>query len=903
MDTKNVLETNISSLLDIGIEKHNSGKFDEAEIIYKQIIDSQPVDSLGNIYPIAMINLGSVLQEQGKYTQAIQVYNQVLKHYPKFAEAYNNLGNIYLEQEKLVAAIQCYESALEIKPDLPNTYNNLGNALKNHDLNKAIECYHKALKLNPDLVDAHYNLATALGDQGKLEEALFEYEKTLKLKPDFALAQFGFCMNQLPIIYSSVGEIQTKRNRYQQELEKLAHQFQLASLQSRIQAAVGVGGLQPFYLTYQGLNDRPLQKNYGEMICQLMASCYPQLSQPIQIPNLAPQDKIRVGIVSGFFREHSNWKIPIRGWLENLNRSEFELFGYHTNPKRDEETVRAAKLFDKFIQGPLRLEHWCELIRQDNLHILIFPEFGMDPMTVKLGCLRFAPIQMTSWGHPETSGLPTIDYYLSSDLMEADNAQEHYTENLVRLPNLSIYYAPLSIQPQAVNKEEIGIANHDIMFWCCQSLFKYLPQHDDVFPRIALELSNSKFVFINHHNSDQVTEIFRQRLSRAFTEFGMNFQDYCIFLPYMESSKFAGTAAIADIFLDSIGWSGCNSTLEAIAHNTPVVTLPGELMRGRHSMAILKMMGTEETIAANKDEYVQIAVRLGQDAQYRQHISQQVAENKHKLYGDLEPVRALENLFLQLLNKSRRFTAPELADTLQLATQHLRSGRFVDAEQLYHQVLLQQPEHPEALYGLGILAMQMGQLETAERWLNTAAQFQADVKIWFILGNVRHTLGDLEGAELAYRAAIELRPDGASIYNNLGYCLQQQGKWSDAILSYRKALEVQPNCAEADVNLGNALHAQGELPVDKQEYYALLNLSLGVARKQVGDIKTAIAYYERAIAIQPNFVDARYELGLALEEQGNWSAAIACYQKILELNPQHEEAKNSLDKIPQHQEA
>ncbi|MEH1830605.1 MAG: hypothetical protein V7L29_00575 [Nostoc sp.] len=113
----------------------------------------------------------------------------------------------------------------------------------------------------------------------------------------------------------------------------------------------------------------------------------------------------------------------------------------------------------------------------------------------------------------------------------------------------------------------------------------------------------------------------------------------------MDINTFAGMTAIADVFLDSIGWSGCNSTLEAIAYNIPIVTLPGDLMRGRHTLAILKMMGIEETIAVTKDEYVKIAVRLGQDAQYRQHISQQVSENKYKLYGDLKPVRALEDFF------------------------------------------------------------------------------------------------------------------------------------------------------------------------------------------------------------------------------------------------------------------
>ncbi len=114
-----------------------------------------------------------------------------------------------------------------------------------------------------------------------------------------------------------------------------------------------------------------------------------------------PNQKFALVLFPRFFYSHSNWKIPIKGWVENLDRSEFELFAYHTFPKRDQNTTKAAKEFDKFTQGSRSLEQWCKLIQQDKLHLLIFPEFGMDSTTVKLGCLRLAPIQITSWGHPQ----------------------------------------------------------------------------------------------------------------------------------------------------------------------------------------------------------------------------------------------------------------------------------------------------------------------------------------------------------------------------------------------------------------------------------------------------------------------------------------------------------------------
>ena len=109
----------------------------------------------------------------------------------------------------------------------------------------------------------------------------------------------------------------------------------------------------------------------------------------------------------------------------------------------------------------------------------------MDPISAQLAAQRLAPAQCNSWGHPDTSGFPTLDYYLSADLMEPPNGQEHYSERLIRLPNLSIYYDEPDAQPIARSCEDLGLCPQDTKFWCGQSLFKYLPQYDSVFPRIA----------------------------------------------------------------------------------------------------------------------------------------------------------------------------------------------------------------------------------------------------------------------------------------------------------------------------------------------------------------------------------------------------------------------------------
>ncbi|GET37292.1 tetratricopeptide repeat protein [Microseira wollei] len=239
---------------------------------------------------------------------------------------------------------------------------------------------------------------------------------------------------------------------------------------------------------------------------------------------------------------------------------------------------------------------------------------------------------------------------------------------------------------------------------------------------------------------------------------------------------------------------------------------------------------------------------------------------------------------------------------LELAVQYHRSHRFTEAEQAYRQVLKEQPQHPEALYGLGMLAQQLGEPQTAEQWLSAASQVQPDsVKIWFSLGNLRLAQEQFDSAALAYSQALALKPDSLPIYNNLGYALQQQGLFDEAINYYQKALELKPDFIEADANLGNALHAQGKLSSEQQLHYAQLNHKLGVARKKAGDGKTAVAYYRQAIALQPDLVEAHKNLGVVFEEQGELEEAIASYQKALEIDPNCGEVYYNLGKIYQDQ--
>ena len=540
---------------------------------------------------------------------------------------------------------------MQINPDFAEAYLNLGSIYGERDigqLDEAIACYQKALQIKPNFAEAYLNLGMTLRNYGKWQEAITAYDKAIFLNPNYTMAHWARCMANLPIIYQKESDIQDSRNRYYKELLKLRELITPHEI-DRWAEAVGID--QSFYLAYQGFNDRELQGLYGDMVCRIMSLRYPQFAQRPRMPTYFSGEPLRVGIISAYYHHHSNWKIPIKGWIENLDKHRFKIYGYYTGEKKDDATENARRYFPRFIENIHSFEELCKIIREDHLHLLIYPEIGMDAMTVKLAALRLAPIQCTSWGQPNTSGLPTIDYFISSDLMEPPEADEYYTENLIRLPNLSIYYTPIDVPLANINRETFGLDQNSILYLCCQSLFKYLPQYDEVYPRIAREVSNSKFLFIAH-KSTYITEQFRLRIYHVFKRFDMNSENHIIFLPQLNTNQYNAINHMSDIYLDSIGWSGCNSTFEAISYNLPIVTTPGKFMRGRHSSAILNMMDVTETIAPTIDDYIRQAVKLGKNLEWRREITKRIAESKHLIYYDRTCITALEDFIERVIRKS-----------------------------------------------------------------------------------------------------------------------------------------------------------------------------------------------------------------------------------------------------------
>lgn len=598
-------------------------------------------------YVDAYLNLAESLHSSGKFEEAIFYYQQAIFLKPNVPEAYYKLGNTFLKQGRYSSAIIPYQKALDLKPDLLDAYLGLGCALIDQfQLDEAAACFQQALIFKPDFPEAYFNLGVAFASQSKVDEAIGCYQRALQLKPDLVEA---YWQNQLilPILYDTQEQIPISRQRFCRGLNNLIQQTALDTSERQKQALTQLQkSTFTFYLAYQSFNDRGLQRKYGNFVHRVVAANYPQWASPLTIPPLSNTDKIRVGYLSAYLRAHSVAKTTI-GWLKNCDRQKFEIYSYHIGHKVDFITQQFRACSDSFYHI-YDLEAVCKQVIADQLHILVFPDIGMDARTTLIAGLRLAPVQCVTWGHPITSGLPTIDYFLSSELMEPENGQAHYCEKLVRLPNIGVCYEKPSIPELTKNRSDFHLREEAVIYLSCQSLFKYLPQFDHIFAKIAQRVPQAQFAFITSHTT-AITSQFQARLRRAFAKLGLNSEDYCVFLPKQDGLNYLNLNLVSTIFLDTFSWSGCNTTLEAIACGLPVVTCPGEFMRGRHAYGILKMIGMTETIAQDEAEYVEIAVRLGLDADWRQEILRKISERHSLLYDDTTCVTALESFYKNLV--------------------------------------------------------------------------------------------------------------------------------------------------------------------------------------------------------------------------------------------------------------
>ncbi|MBB3263710.1 putative O-linked N-acetylglucosamine transferase (SPINDLY family) [Azospirillum sp. OGB3] len=593
-------------------------------------------------------NLGNLLRADGAVEQAVTSFRCAARLAPNSAMMLVNLGAALADLGRTEMAMAVFRRAIACQPDNGDAYFGLSSASSGPRQPAGLCMLNRGLRVCPDHPGLLYALGVLHAGRGEDVLAAGFLARAVEAAPGDAGSRLALCIGQLSHVYADEAELASRRNAYAHHLAVLDGLVGPgAPVEVQRSASDLAGSHLPFLLAYQGMDNRSLQETFGGIMAGLMAARLQDRIPSIPVSPRAStrlpsaRARLRVGIVSSYFHDHSVWRAILAGWLTQLDPDRFILLGYHLTGEEDSRTAVAASRCAAFRRGLGTVERWAETIVADRPDAVLFPEVGMEATTYRLAALRLAPVQAVAWGHPDTTGLPTLDHYLSGELLEPPEGDAFYSERLVRLPNLGCYVEPTSQPVSSVARGRFGLPDGAPAFLCSQSLFKYLPQHDCVFPAIAAAVPGSRFLFFRHGQA-AVTRRLQDRLERAFALQGIDSREHCIFADPLDHDAYLATLRVMDVYLDSIGFSGFNTALQAVEAGLPVVTLRGRFMRGRLAAALLDRLGMADAVSESPDGFIADAIRLGLDPEARSIRRSRQSVALPAVYRDRAAITGLE---------------------------------------------------------------------------------------------------------------------------------------------------------------------------------------------------------------------------------------------------------------------
>lgn len=612
-----------------------AGKLEDAVPMYRRAIEMAPQ------FPDAHYNLGNVLKALGQHDEAGVCYKRALQYRPNFPKAQYNYANTLREQGLLPEAVAAYEAALKLNAAWPDALNNLATAyFELHQHDKAIDAYKRAINLAPDAPDRNGGLGDVYAARGQVEEARAAYSREAQISPGNWLKRLR--MDSLcELIALSNAYIDEYRARLLQTLDQYAGQQPKLDL-----ATAHTSGAEPaLHLSYQGRDQVGLKTRFA----RLFAPSFPQGDPPPGSGGGKPHVAVLVT------RGHEGVFKKCMGGILN-----------HLNPQRLRLTVACARSAVSFIKSWLtkfpaeylivseNIDRTAAILRDARFDLIHYRECGTDSTNYFLPYYRLAPVQCTANGWPDTTGIPNMDYFISSERLEPEKPQRFYSEKLVLFKSLYTYYTRPPVPKKLKTREQFGLAGDFNLYVCGQNLRKYHPDFDPMIAGILRADPRGRFVFIG----DRIPQVTEKLLARWRTTMP-DLMGRIGHVPWMSEADYLNFLAIADVVLDTPHYTaGINTCADAVVSGIPMVTLPRDFNRGRFCAAAWRSMGIEDNIAATPDDYVRIAVELGTRPERRSALRERVLQNNSALFEDMPAVREFEDFWVRAVEHARAGKSP-----------------------------------------------------------------------------------------------------------------------------------------------------------------------------------------------------------------------------------------------------
>jgi protein O-GlcNAc transferase len=621
----------VPSLNNLGLLLSNVGRAAEA-IPFLEIATALRPD-IAEIHN----NLGMALLATGQLEPSIAAYRAALSIRPSYPEALNNISLALQRLGDPQGALAALEQSLALKPNFIGALSNLGalhQAMGNNAL--ALECFEKAVALEPSFASLWLSLGNALKRQGRAADAIAAYEHALSLSPSVGI-ELKQALTMAPI-QDSAASIARDRSIFLGKLDALARRAEAEP--GLLPDPLGQIGETAFFTAYHGLDDCNLLTRFVDCLTTLSPGLTERLVDRASWRRLPLNGRMRVGFLSKFLRNHTIGKL-YGGLIKTLPRDRFDVTLLRPIGPTDWLEQEIIASVDRVVDLQEALPLARMQVASENLDLLFYPELGMDPFTWFLAFARLAPVQAVGWGHPVTSAMPSMDYFVSGGGFEAAGAAAHYRERLVSVKGPGVSYGMPKID-RTLSRSDLGLPSDRRIYACPQSLFKFHPDTDRAWARLLTKDPDGLLVLV-----DAPEPSWNDQLRARFqTSLGPDLAERVWFLPRQSESRFTAIYATCDVALDPPFFGSGNTTLEAFAAGAPVITCPSPLMRTRLTAAFYRLMAIEDApIVDNLDAYADLAVAIAMDPARRERLSQRILAQMPTLFDREDVVQDYADFF------------------------------------------------------------------------------------------------------------------------------------------------------------------------------------------------------------------------------------------------------------------
>ena len=669
---------------------HQAGDVAAAEPLYRQVLEADPR------HVRALANLGVIAVRAGKLDEAADHYAAALEIDPNHVETHFNLGNLYRKRNRPQEAAAAFQAVLGLQPNHPRAYLNLGLAVSDAgDWVAAIDCFRRAVALDPNMPEAynllgdalyrtgrgaesvavfrefvarcpdeargHHNLGLALAASGEYEEAMPELELALKLRADYPDAH-----NSLAVALEHFGRADEAQHHYREatrlradfadawsnlgtslaEQGRGAEAIEALGRAEAIRPDARTGSNRLLALTYSSAySPTQLREEHAAWAAKFADSLMPFTRPRIAAPD--PNRRLKVGYVSGDFRTHTVAG-PIELLLTNHDRNKVHVTCYPNVPGPDETTDRLRRLADGWRPvAALSDAAMADAVRADEIDILVDLSGHTAGNRLLVFAREPAPVQLTMFGYPCTTGLKAIDYRVSDSYADPPGESDGlYTEGLIRLPDSAwAYKTPTSAPvPNTLPAE----SRRAFTFGCLNNPGKLSELCIETWAKVLKSVPKSRLV-LQAGRSAEAARLLAERFTKQSIA-----SDRLELVYRLPANEYFEAYQPIDLCLDPFPFNGGVTTCDALWMGVPVLTVAGRDYRSRQGVSILMNLGLPEFVAESPEKLVGLAaIWAGQRAgladlrgSLREMMQQSPVTNAAQF------VRSLETAYRQVWQKA-----------------------------------------------------------------------------------------------------------------------------------------------------------------------------------------------------------------------------------------------------------